>query len=137
MAITYTAGKPESEGGGPSPLLEAGSEHEFEVVDAVQKRSKSGNDMIEVAARAVMEDGTLGRKLYEHLVFTEKAFWKVDLFLAATGLHPGEGNDVELDAQDLIGKRFRAVVGVEPDSKGKDQNVIDYYVLDGDEEIPF
>lgn len=130
MAVTYTTGTPNSEG--VHPILEPG-EYTFRVVNATQKQSKAGNPMIEVEARHVQDDGSEGRKIYDNLVFTEKALWKVDQFLAAVGKHPGEGKEITLDAEDMIGLEFRAKVGVEKDNKDRDRNFVESYVFEEEE----
>jgi hypothetical protein len=132
MAISYTTGKPQ-EGGGAAPLLEPG-DYRFRIVNATQKTAReSRNEMIEIEARVINSDGTEGRKIYDNLVFTEKALWKVDQFMAAIGVHPGEGREITIDAEDLIGREFRATVRISKDNKDRDRNEIDAYLF-GEEE---
>lgn len=130
MAISYTAGAPQS--GGVDPILERGR-HKFRVADAEEKRSKAGNPMIEFKARQIKGDGELGRAVYGNLVFTEKALWKVDQFLAACGKHPGEGEPVEIDVDDMIGWEFEADVDITQDNKGRDRNEFTAFVVAGEE----
>ena len=78
--------------------------------------------MIEFKARVIKEDGTTGRAVYGNLVFTAKALWKVDQFVAACGRHPGEGQDCELDPDEMIGWEFDADIVLEQDPKGRDRN---------------
>lgn len=132
MAISYTTGTP-NEGGGAGPILDPG-DYRFKVVNATEKKAqKSGNPMIELESRVLNPDGTEGRKVYDNLVFTEKALWKVDQFLAAIGAHPGAGKSVQLDAEDLIGREFRAKVIIGQNDKGQDRNEIESYLF-GEEE---
>ena len=119
MAITYTTGSP-TEGGIESVL--APGRYPFRVVEAKEKKSSAGNPMIEFKARVIKEDGTTGRAVYGNLVFTAKALWKVDQFVAACGRHPGEGQDCELDPDEMIGWEFDADVVLEQDPKGRDRN---------------
>jgi hypothetical protein len=126
MAITYTTGAPQ--GGGVDPILEKGR-YTFRVADAEEKKSKAGNPMIEFKARHLKEDGTTGRAVYGNLVFAEKALWKVDQFAAACGKHPGEGEDLTLDAEEMVGWEFVAEVEVTKDDKGRDRNEFTAFIL--------
>ena len=130
MAISYTTGAPQ--GGGVDAILERGR-YRFRVADAEQKRSKAGNPMIEFKARHVRADGSPGRAVYGNLVFTEKALWKADQFLAACGKHPGEGREIELEAEDLVGWEFEAEVEVTRDDKGRDRNEFSVFILPEEE----
>lgn len=131
MAVQYTTGKPQE--GGTAALLDPG-DYRFRVVNATEKTAReSGNPMIEIEARVLNPDGSEGRKIYDNLVFTEKALWKIDQFMAAIGAHPGEGKTINIDAEDLIGREFRATVGIEKDRKDRDRNVIESYLF-GEEE---
>lgn len=131
MAITYTTGDPQE--GGTATLLEPG-DHRFKIVNATEKTARnSGNPMIEVESRVINPDGSEGRKIYDNLVFTEKALWKIDQFLAAIGAHPGKGKKITLDAEDLIGREFRAQVIITKDNKDRDRNEIESYLFEEDE----
>lgn len=122
----YETGNPEHNASGS--LLTPG-EYEVRCVDAKNKRSEKGNDMIEMVCRAVLPDGSESRKMFVHLVFISSCYWKIDQFLAAIGLHPGEGKSIDIDASDCIGQKFRAKVGVEKDRKGVEQNVIEEFIF--------
>ncbi len=74
-------------------------DHEVEVIDAVETVSKSGHEMIELKLRT----GT-GSLLYDFLVFTSNAFWKIDAFRASTGELVMPDEDVEISGEDLIGR---------------------------------
>jgi len=126
MSINYTAGAPQS--GGIDPILEKGR-YAFRTVGAEQKKSNAGNPMIEFKARHIKEDGTEGRAVYGNLVFTDKAFWKIDQFLAACGKHPGEGNPIEIDTDDMIGWEFEADVEITQDNKDRDRNEFANFII--------
>lgn len=127
MSISYTAGAPQS--GGFDPILEKGR-YRFCVADAEQKKSKAGNPMIEFKARHLKEDGSKGRAVYGNLVFTEKAYWKIDQFLSACGRHPGEGEAIEIDTDDMVGWEFDADVEITRDDKGRDRNEFTAFVIE-------
>lgn len=126
MAISYTTGAPQS--GGIDPVLPKGR-YRFRTVGAEQTKSKAGNPMIEFKARHIKDDGTEGRAVYGNLVFAEKALWKVDQFVAACGKHPGEGKELELEADDMIGWEFEADVEVTKDSKDRDRNEFTNFII--------
>lgn len=131
MAVQYTTGKPQE--GGMAALLEPG-DYRFKVVNATEKNAReSGNPMIELEARVINPDGSEGRKIYDNLVFTQSALWKVDQFMAAIGTHPGEGKSITIDAEDLVGREFRAKVKIGQNNKGQDRNEIESYLF-GEEE---
>ena len=54
--------------------------------------------------------------------------WRIDAFLAAIGKHPGEGVEIELEADELIGTAVRARLKQEKDAKGTIMRV-DAYLL--------
>jgi hypothetical protein len=124
--ISYTAGEP-AQGGG-DPILPNGRYY-FRVVDADVETSNAGNSMIEFKARNVKTDGTEGRAVYGRLVFTEKAMWRVDQFVAACGKHPGKGTQVEIDTDEMIGWEFEADVEITKDNKDRDRNEFTAFIL--------
>lgn len=80
--------------------------------DTKDKYSSNGNPMINLRMQMVgfydetrkewiPKDG--GGKLFEALVFTEKAAWKVDSFLNSSGHAPQVGTEINLNAADTIG----------------------------------
>lgn len=133
MAITFTTSKPGESA--PAALLDPGK-YRFKIVDAEQTTSKAGNEMIEIAARQIDEEGNEGRKVWDYLVFTEKALWKVNSFLEACGKHPGEDEDYTMDPDDMIGWEFEAEVSAGEDSKGRPRNNIESYIA-SDVDEPF
>ena len=74
-------------------------DYQVEVVDAVETISKSGHEMIELKLKT-----SEGSYLYDFLVFIPTAFWKIDAFRAATGEDVTPDEDVEITADDLIGR---------------------------------
>lgn len=115
---TFTTGTPSQ--GASGPILPAG-EYPFEVVNAKEARSKNGNDMIELKL------DINGSKIYDNLVFTDKAFWKIDQFLKAVGAHPGEGKDITVEADDLIGHKGTCKLRVGKTDKGNERNEVESY----------
>lgn len=92
-------------------------DYQVEVVDAVETVSKGGHEMIELKLRT-----SAGNYLYDFLVFTENAYWKIDAFRAATGerVTPEE---TEITGDDLIGRSGTARLTVE-EFNGKRRNKV-------------
>jgi hypothetical protein len=94
-------------------------EYTVEVVNAEETVSQKGSEMIELKVRAQPSGATF----FDHLVFTESAFWKIDAFRAATGENVTPDQDVEIRADDLIGRTGRARLIVE-EFNGRKRNKI-------------
>ncbi len=97
-------------------------DYSFEVVNAEEKKSKSGNDMIELTLLVK------GSKVYDNLVFIEKVFWKIDQFLKSTGSHPGEGKEINVEADDCVGQKGRVRLSVGKNDKGNERNEVECYL---------
>ena len=93
-------------------------DYEVEVVDAIETLSKSNHEMIELKLRT--ESGSY---LYDFLVFIPSAFWKIDAFRAATGESVTPEQDVEIVADDLIGRTGKARLTVE-EYNGRKRNKV-------------
>ena len=102
--------------------VEAG-EYEVEVTDAIESLSKTGHEMIELKLRT-----SAGSFLYDFLVFIPNAFWKIDSFRAATGETVRPADDVEITADDLIGRTGTARLIVE-EYKGKKRNKVAAWLI--------
>lgn len=74
-------------------------DYEVEILDALETTSRNGHEMIELKLRT-----SEGSYLYDFLVFIPSAFWKIDAFRAATGEEVTPDEDVEITADDLIGR---------------------------------
>jgi hypothetical protein len=93
-------------------------DYEVEVIDAIESLSRSGHEMIELKLKT-----SAGSILYDFLVFIPNAFWKIDSFRAATGEVVMSATDVEIIADDLIGRTGTARLFVE-EFKGKKRNKV-------------
>ena len=126
MALTYTTKAPEAAQFHVPP-----GDYTLTVMDAEEGTSKSSNnDQIRLKLRVVNEDGTLGVSLYEYLVFSEKALFRIDQFLAACGKHPGPGHDFALDCEEMIGWEFEATLKVEEHNGNKGNKIAAYRFRD-------
>jgi hypothetical protein len=108
--------------------------YKVEVEKAVEKSSQAGNPMIKLECRVLLGDDGVGPILWDHLVFTPKASWKIDQFRASIGQAVVPGESVEIEAEDLVGKIGIAEVGEEDGTSNPDQkfNLIVRWVF-GDE----
>ena len=103
----YTQSEPK-----PVYFVEPGT-YQVEIVNAMEKLSKAGNDMIKLICRVVMADGTKGPELHEHLTFTEKAGWKIDQVREACGFAVVPGEEIDVQPDHFIGKTATVVLGEE------------------------
>ncbi len=118
-----------------------------EVVGAEESISqKSHNEQIELK----LEVEPSGWIVWDYLVFTANAFWKIDAFRAATGEKVTPDEDIEIIADDLIGRRGRVRLVVE-EHNGKKRNKVGAWLVptpkagtpasspkkDDDDSIPF
>jgi len=102
-------------------------EYEVEILDAEEKESKKGNDMIVLKCRVIVGGEQKGAKITEHLVFTPKAFFKVDQVRAAVGFPITPEEEVDVEAEDFVGKRGRVILKVKEDDDR--WNEIDRWVV--------
>ena len=112
--------------------------YKMEVASAADKTSQNGNAMIKLVCKILMPDGSAGPEVWDHLVFTAKAAWKIDQFLASIGRATIPGEDVDVDAIDLIGATGVALIGEEPGQTNPDHkfNLIERWIF-GDEREGF
>ena len=112
--------------------------YKMEVASAADKTSQNGNAMIKLVCKILMPDGSVGPEVWDHLVFTAKAAWKIDQFLASIGSATIPGEDVDVDAIDLIGATGVALIGEEPGQTNPDHkfNCIERWIF-GDEREGF
>ena len=81
--------------------------HRLEVVEAVEKVSKSGNEMIEIKLQAES-----GGTIKDFLVFSTKAAFKIRQFLEAAGKKLQTGDRISLtDSQCMDLKPMWAIIG--------------------------
>jgi hypothetical protein len=104
---TYTQTEPK-----PVYFVEPGK-YKLEVVSAVEKLSQAGNQMIKLICKVILANGDKGPEIHEHLTFTPKAAWKIDQFRAACGQAVVPGEEVTIEAEDLVGVSAWALLGEE------------------------
>jgi hypothetical protein len=72
----------------------------------------------------------LGSLVYDFLVFTPSAFWKIDAFRIATGETLVPDEDVNLTANDLIGRTGRVRLVIE-EFNGRQRNKLAAWLTRG------
>ena len=127
---TYTSGTPTVQIG---PV--ADGDYRIAVIGAQEKTSSAGNPMIELKHEVLgliggpdLPEGNLPR-VYDNLVFTANASWKIDQFRAAIGEEVIDGQEVDIDADDLIGATLSAHIVVGKNQKGNNRNEIGAYII--------
>jgi predicted metal-dependent phosphoesterase TrpH len=95
--------------------------YRVEVKNAVEKTSQNGNAMIKLVCKILLKDDVEGPEVWDHLVFTAKASWKIDQFLASIGQAVVPGEEVSVEATDLIGEVGVAEIGEEQGTNNPDQ----------------
>jgi hypothetical protein len=93
---TYTSGSQDT--------LAPEGDYFFKVVDSGEKVSQQQNEMIELTLECWNGSGEKWR-VYDQLVFTPKAFWKIDQFRLSTGEVIVAGKPFTLEAEDCIDRQ--------------------------------
>lgn len=94
----------------------------FKIFSAEEKKSKSGNDMIEI----VLLHEETGRKVWDYLVITPKSKWRLATLLKACQL-PHSG-DIDLNIDDLLGAIIDAEIVLQDDPQWGKQNRVKKYM---------
>ena len=98
--------------------------YQLTIADAVEKVSQNGNPMINLTLNVILPGGLVGPKVFSRLVFTAKAAPIIDGFRASLGETVIDGQDVEIEAYDLIGKEPIALLDYEPGLKEPDKEYL-------------
>ena len=99
-------------------------DYDVTIIDATEAVSKNtGAEMIKLNLEV---DGH-GCRLFDYLIASETTFWKVDAFRKAIGDDVVEGEEVEIIAQSLIGRRGRVRLKTE-EYNGKTNNKVELWL---------
>lgn len=101
-----------NEGGGDFELLPAGR-YKMRVVEAVEKTSKKGNPMLEIVLECQHPHHDYTRRVWDYLLGTEEAAWKLRHFADAAGL-TDQYETGELSPNDALGCIVEAEIKVVP-----------------------
>src|SRR5262249_49743145 len=100
-------------------------DYDFVVDDAGETESSKGNPMIELQLLVEHDGGKV--RVFDQLVFVEKAFWKIDAFRVSIGERLVEGQKVCFEADDCIDRRGRCHLYVDT-FEGRTRNKVDAYL---------
>jgi Protein of unknown function (DUF669) len=111
--------------------------YDFVVVDAIEKQSQNGNPMIELKLMVNGPDGSKngGIRIFDHLTFTPKSYWKIDAFRIATGEKLVPGQTVGFEAEDCVDRSGRVWLKVES-YQGRNRNKVGEYLDANAENAP-
>lgn len=100
---------------------------DFEVIEATDEISKSsGAEMVKLKIYLFNDRGEK-RTVFDYLVSSEKALFKVHQFAKATGLL-GAYEAGEMEALDMQGRTGRCKIAIQSDPQYGDKNVIREYL---------
>lgn len=94
-----------------SNLLPPGT-YDYEIRDASEETSAAGNEMIRVEVFIFSQDGSR-RLVWDYLVGSEKAAWKVRRFASSCGLLEQYEKGM-LIAPEIVGRTGKCVVAIRP-----------------------
>jgi hypothetical protein len=101
--------------------------YDFVVADANEKMSQSsGSAMIELLLLVKGQNGE-EVKIFDNLVFSPKAFWKIDAFRVATGDKLVAGQSVEFNAEDCLDRTGKCVLIID-NYGGRERNKVGEYL---------
>ena len=105
-----------------------------EIVKAIEKTSQNGNPMISLTCEIMLGNGKVGPTVWDNLVFTSKAAWKIDQVLSSIGRAVVPGDEANIEADQLVGSEGVAIIGEEPGAKNPSDkfNCIERWIF-GDE----
>ena len=110
-------------------LLPEGT-YEAEVIEAEERTSQKGNDMIALTLQVAHPDGYEAR-VWDYLVSVPAAVFKIRMFCEAAGLDK-QYQSGRLTAKECIGKKVSARIGIEEGRDGfGDRNTIFEYMTGG------
>ena len=101
--------------------------YSFVCIDAGEKTSQSGNPMIELRLLVKGPNGNSELRIFDHLVFAPRAYWKIDMFRVATGETLVPGQAVRFEAEDCIDREGKVWLKVET-FEGRSRNKVEKYL---------
>jgi len=117
---TYKASEPRNE-----PELLPPGRYLVQVIAAKLAQSKAnGTDMIELT----LLEKESRNYIYDRLVFTEKAYFRIDQFFAATGSPLTAGEEVDVEPEDCLNRKGWVDLVVE-EYNGKSKNAVRQWLL--------
>jgi len=107
------------------------------IIKAEDGVSQAGNPVIKLRGEVresldgaiSFEDGQ-GPLIFENLVFVQSAAWKIDQFRCAIGEDPEEGEEITLEADDLLGVVVPCALKQAKNQKGDDTMEVEYFITE-------
>lgn len=112
MRIDKPISEKEAEGSGFTPWRPG--DYDFEVHEASEEQSSTGNDMIKLTLWVFNDEGNK-RTVFDYLVNSEKSQFKIRHFAAAIG-RVADYERGELDVNDIVEKTGRLKLRIKPAS---------------------
>jgi hypothetical protein len=84
--------------------------------------------MIELSLRIVTNGGEKGPLVFDNLVFTTNAFWKIDQFRESTGEKLIPGQQVVFNADDCLDRKGHVILTVDT-YQGRSRNKVAEYIV--------
>lgn len=102
-------------------------EYDFSVYDASEETSDAGNEQIKLTLHVLNRDGQR-RTVFDYLVNTEKAQWKIRHFAEAVGV-ARQYETGELQVADIVSREGRCKLRVKPaQGQYQAQNAVEDYL---------
>lgn len=102
-------------------------DYDYEVTEAEEKESNAGNDMFALEI-AIVDASGARKKVFDYLVISDKAAWKLRHFAASCALLP-QYERGSLMANEMIGRTGRCTIGTQKEQNGYPaKNVVRDYV---------
>jgi hypothetical protein len=125
---------------GTEQILPEGGPYDFVVADATEKESQGNkNPMIELQLDVKGPNGS-HKIVYDNLVFTPSAFWKIDAFRICTGEVLIKGEKINFEAEDCLRRTGKLSLKIEK-YEGREKNKVEEYLVPDDSEekasLPF
>tara|TARA_B100001123_G_scaffold228673_1_gene257307 strand:- start:136 stop:576 length:441 start_codon:yes stop_codon:yes gene_type:complete len=122
-SITFTEEAPRSETAMMPQTLEKG-EYELRIKDYEFRTSRAGNEIINL----MFEEKRTKKYIWDNLVFTPKAQWKIKQFLGAIEQKVGESANMDENyMNNIVGEHLWVEVGTDT-YEGKTKNTVEKYL---------
>jgi hypothetical protein len=103
-------------------------DYAFVVDDAGEKQTAKGDPKIEL--QLLIKYNGRDFRVFDNLVFTKNAFWKIDQFRLSTGEKLITGQKVNLEAEDCVDRRGKCHLYIDT-FEGRSRNKVDAYLPPG------
>jgi hypothetical protein len=109
--------------------------YDFLVGDATERTSKSGNAPIELQLSVKAPGQKNGVRIFDHLVFTPKSYWKINAFRISTGETLVQGQTASFESEDCLDRTGKVRLMIEK-YQGRDRNRVEEYIEPNAENPP-